>query len=108
MLRHGFEPIISLTVLTDRTLSCIITIAYDRETPGEDDRAMACYRDLLACLAQNGYYSYRLSVAAMPMENDGGAYGATLRALKDALDPNGILAPGRYMPERAAVQSTSS
>ncbi len=104
MLRCGFEPMISLTVLTDRTLSCIITIAYDRQVPGEDDRAMACYRELLACLAQKGYFSYRLSVAAMAAADDGGAYAATLRALKDALDPNGILAPGRYVPERATVR----
>jgi 4-cresol dehydrogenase (hydroxylating) len=101
MLRHGFEPIISLTVLTDRTLSCIISIAYDRHTAGEDDRAMACYRELLASLAQNGYYSYRLSIGAMSAANDDGEYAAMLRALKDAVDPNGILAPGRYVPERA-------
>lgn len=104
MLRRGFEPIISLTVLTERTLSCIITIAYDRETPGEDDRAMACYRELLASLAQEGYYSYRLSVAAMPAEDDSGAYAAVLRGIKDTLDPNGILAPGRYVPERASLR----
>ncbi len=27
---------------------------------------------------------------------EGNAYSQTLRALKQALDPNGILAPGRY------------
>ena len=113
MLSHGFEPIISLTVLTERTLSCIITVAFDRETPGEDDRAMTCYRDLLGSLAESGYYSYRLSVAAMPGAEAVGSYMETLRAIKDMLDPNGILAiacppapgmPGRYVPERAAIR----
>ena len=102
MLRHGFEPIISLTVLTDRTLSCIITIAYDREAPGEDDRALACYHELLNCLAKHGYYSYRLSIAAMAAANVNGTYTIALGAIKNALDPKGILAPGRYVPERAA------
>jgi 4-cresol dehydrogenase (hydroxylating) len=101
MLRHGFEPIISLTVLTDRTLSCIISIAYDRHVPGEDDRAMKCYRELLNCLAQHGYYSYRLSVAAMSAANEEGEYTTMLRTIKDTLDPNGILAPGRYVTDRA-------
>jgi 4-cresol dehydrogenase (hydroxylating) len=101
MLRHGFEPIISLTVLTDRTLSCIISIAYDRDVPGEDDRAMKCYRELLDCLATHGYYSYRLSIAAMSAANDNREYTAMLRTIKDALDPNGILAPGRYVSERS-------
>jgi 4-cresol dehydrogenase (hydroxylating) len=102
MLRHGFEPIISLTVLTDRTLSCIINVAYDRATPGEDDRAMACYRELLACMAENGYHSYRLTTAGMSATCDDGPYSATLRAIKDLLDPNGILAPGRYIAARTA------
>src|SRR5258705_366217 len=58
MLRHGFEPMISLTVLTDRTLSCIISLGYDRHAPGEDQKAMTCYRELLDRLAIDGYYSY--------------------------------------------------
>jgi 4-cresol dehydrogenase (hydroxylating) len=103
MLRHGFEPIISLTVLTDRTLSCIINIAYDRHAPGEDERAMECYRKLLDCLAQYGYYSYRLSIAGMSAANGNGEYTAMLCTIKDTLDPNGILAPGRYLPDRAPL-----
>jgi 4-cresol dehydrogenase (hydroxylating) flavoprotein subunit len=96
ILSHGFEPIISLTVLTDRTLSCIVSITYDRSQEGEDEKAAACYSDLLGLLARNGYYSYRLSVNGMGAMDEGNAYSETLRRLKNALDPNGILAPGRY------------
>src|SRR5215469_7497548 len=62
ILSHGFEPVISLTVLTDRTLSCIVSITYDREVAGEDEKAAACYSDLLATLGAQGYYSYRLAI----------------------------------------------
>jgi|ERR1051326_4576956 4-cresol dehydrogenase (hydroxylating) flavoprotein subunit len=97
ILRHGFEPMISLTVLTDRTLSCILSLGYDRDVPGEDDKAMACYRELLERLALQGYYSYRLSVGAMHAMGERDSYHKLLGSLKQTLDPNGILAPGRYV-----------
>jgi 4-cresol dehydrogenase (hydroxylating) flavoprotein subunit len=104
VLRHGFEPMISMTVLTERTLSCIISIGYDREVAGEDARAKACYDELLARLAENGYHSYRLGLGAMNAMDDGSGYGRLLSGLKQALDPHGILAPGRYLPQPAETQ----
>jgi len=101
ILRHRFEPMISLTVLTDRTLSCILSLGWDRDVPGEDERAMACYSELLEALGRAGYYSYRLSVAGMHGMGNG-SYGDLLAQLKRTLDPNGILAPGRYVAEAMA------
>jgi len=98
LLRHGFEPSISLTMITDRTLACIISIAYDREAAGEDAKAMNCYHELLQMLAQEGYPSYRLSIGAMNAVPGQASYSGVLQTLKAALDPNGILAPGRYIP----------
>ncbi len=96
--RHGFEPTMAITLLTERALSCVITISFDRTVPGEDGRALECHDQLLAELTVAGYYPYRLSTHAMdklpPPEP---AYAALLKSLKDALDPNGILAPGRYI-----------
>jgi 4-cresol dehydrogenase (hydroxylating) flavoprotein subunit len=105
VLRHGFEPAISLTTLTDRTLACIISLAYDRDMPGEDERAMACHHDLLESLAENGYYSYRLSIGSMSAMSQPGAYTDLLQTIKQALDPNRILAPGRYVPEIVAGET---
>jgi 4-cresol dehydrogenase (hydroxylating) len=105
ILRHGFEPMISLTVLTDRTLSCIVSLGYDRDVPGEDDKAMACYRELLERLARQGYYSYRLSVGGMSAMGQPDAYQQLLADLKRTLDPNGIMAPGRYVTLAARAGS---
>jgi 4-cresol dehydrogenase (hydroxylating) len=110
-LRHGFEPAISITMLTERTLACIVSIMYDREVAGEDARAMACYKTLLGELAHRGYYPYRLSIGGMNAMEDGSDYSRLLHSLKDALDPNHILAPGRYMappPAPAPVQVRSA
>jgi 4-cresol dehydrogenase (hydroxylating) len=103
MLRHGFEPAISLTVLTDRTIACIVSIAYDRDVEGEDQRALECYRDLIDSFARDGYHSYRLGVNSMTAMGENGAYIEVLQKIKQALDPGGVLAPGRYVPEPARI-----
>ncbi len=97
-IKHGFEPLISLTLLTERCLGCILTIAYDRDVPGEDTRAMTCYEELLQVLTDSGYYPYRLGIHSMDILNRGEAsYQNLLHQIKDAIDPNQILAPGRYL-----------
>lgn len=98
LLLHGFEPQISMTLITERTLACVISIAYDRDVEGEDGRALECYRALQAELAETGYYSYRIGLAGMNMFSADSSYGHFLRAIKTAVDPAEILAPGRYVP----------
>jgi 4-cresol dehydrogenase (hydroxylating) len=102
LLQAGFEPQISFTLLTERSLACVISICYDRDAAGEDRRAMDCYFSLRRKLDAEGYYSYRLGIADMDAhlngEGQGGGYREALRSIGKALDPNGILAPGRYVP----------
>jgi 4-cresol dehydrogenase (hydroxylating) flavoprotein subunit len=97
-LKHGFEPLISLTLLTERCLGCILTIAYDRDIPGEDAKAMACYDELLQTLTNSGYYPYRLGIHSMNLLASGEEnYQNLLNKIKTAIDPQNILAPGRYL-----------
>src|SRR4029450_8983706 len=42
LLAHGFEPMLSLSLVTDRALTCVVSICYDPHVPGEDDRAKRC------------------------------------------------------------------
>ena len=100
LLAHGFEPQMSLSLSSDRSAICVITISYDRDVVGEDDRALDCYRALSEQLLARGYPPYRLNVASMSSVSVEGAYADVLRRLKGVLDPNGILAPGRYEPAR--------
>jgi 4-cresol dehydrogenase (hydroxylating) len=106
MLDRGFEPMISLTMITDRSLACVISIAFDRDAPGEDERALDCYHELMRRLASGGYYPYRLGLPAMAGAEPPGAYSDLLRDIKNMLDPAGILAPGRYVgAERVAAEA---
>lgn len=98
LLSHGFEPMISVTLLTERSIACVVSITYDRAKPGEDEKAMKCYRELQSELEAEGYYSYRLATPALPQPAADNPYGRLLKTIRTALDPNDILAPGRYVP----------
>jgi 4-cresol dehydrogenase (hydroxylating) len=103
LLAYGFEPMISLTLTTDRAVTCVVSICYDREVAGEDERAMECYGELLDRMAKAGFYSYRLGIQAKQLLDPTTSYGKLLASLKNALDPNHILAPGRYIAPPAAA-----
>jgi 4-cresol dehydrogenase (hydroxylating) len=97
LLAHGFEPQMSLSLATERSAVCVTTISYDRDVSGEDGRAMACYEELSQELLRRGYPPYRANASTMQYANGHPAHVEVLRRIKDALDPKGILAPGRYV-----------
>jgi 4-cresol dehydrogenase (hydroxylating) len=95
----GFEPEMSFLSLHDRVLHGHISITYDRAIEGEDDRARALHDCLLDALAAEGFHPYRLGIqSASHMGRAKPSARKLLRQLKDALDPVGIIAPGRYLP----------
>jgi 4-cresol dehydrogenase (hydroxylating) flavoprotein subunit len=96
LFSFGFEPMISLTILTPRTVLCVVSISYDREVEGQDEQAMRCYENLVDRCTQVGFYPYRLGIQSMGRIPGGSAYTEIMRGLKAAFDPNGVLAPGRY------------
>lgn len=96
VLEHGFEPIISVSLINERMTVSTIALTYDREVAGEDEKAMLCYRTLTQTLRDRGYPPYRVNVASMEYVSPGGYYENVIQSLKLALDPKGILAPGRY------------
>ncbi|EED33974.1 FAD linked oxidase domain protein [gamma proteobacterium NOR5-3] len=98
MLTHGYEPAVSITMLTERTIDCVVNIAYDRDVEGQDEQAMACHDSMLEQFCAAGYYPYRLgiqTVGKMPPRTD--AYETFMNGIRDQLDPKRILAPGRYL-----------
>jgi 4-cresol dehydrogenase (hydroxylating) flavoprotein subunit len=95
---HGFEPAINCIGTRDRVVQLLASIAYDREAPGADERAMTCYSELAAELTGLGFTPFRLGVHSMAeMDKAESNYTSVLRAIKAALDPDGIVAPGQYV-----------
>lgn len=93
----GYDPVIGMSAATPRTIRVFISIFYDRNEPGEDRRAMRCHDQLMKVLFEAGMFPFRLGVHSMHAANQtAGACWDLIRKIKDSLDPNHILAPGRY------------
>ncbi len=97
LLKFAFDPAISMTLLTERCIDSVIAIAYDRDFPEEEERAFKCHDELLEKLIDKGYYPYRLSTHAMgKLPKAEPAYSDVIAKFKNAIDPQHIIAPGRY------------
>ncbi|MBV9926753.1 MAG: FAD-binding oxidoreductase [Acidobacteria bacterium] len=95
--RHGFDWSCSLIMINPRSVLGLIEIFYDRTNPEETERAQALYRELAAETLRAGYPQYRTSIAHGPHMLDGAPeFRRMLDAMKSAIDPHNIIAPGRY------------
>ena len=95
---HQLEAHIGLSAMSPRLVHAYVSLMYDRDVPGEDERAMACHDAMLAWLMKEGLPPYRLGIHSMPvLANRNGPFERLLRGLRAHLDPAGILAPGRYV-----------
>lgn len=94
---YGFTPYITLNTITSRSFGCVINLSFDREDSGESERAQQCADELLKRLINKGYYPYRVNVGQMNMVvNKDDSFWQVADSLKKALDPAGILSPGKY------------
>ncbi|MES1257957.1 MAG: FAD-binding oxidoreductase [Acidobacteriota bacterium] len=93
----GYPPVIGMSGGTPRTIRIFVSVFYDRETPGEDERAMRCHDQLHKALCTAGFFPFRLGIHSMYAASQAtGPCWDLVRRIKDSLDPAGILAPGRY------------
>lgn len=99
MARHGFDPLMTLSLLNGRAVAVVTTIAFDMADDDARRRAERCYHDLWSALVAAGYPPYRAAGGQVDgLAGDLAGYWQAVRRLKSALDPAGILAPGRYLP----------
>jgi 4-cresol dehydrogenase (hydroxylating) len=97
--KYGFDLFATFSMVNERTLGGVLTIAYDKEDADETARARACHDEVFENMFEAGYIPYRVGNHAMArLDPQGDSYWRTVGAIKAALDPAGILAPGRYQP----------
>lgn len=95
--RHGLEPLITFTTLSDRLFDSTVPLVFDRNDPKAVAAAAACYQELLHAGRAQGWFPYRVGINTMPtllgMQANAKAFHERLRA---GLDPSDLMAPGRY------------
>ena len=97
MAKHGFETCITLTAVNERCFDCTLPLLYDKDNEAEAAAAMACYAELGERCREKGFLPYRLGLQSMTQAmSEADPFWRVVRTLKQALDPAGILAPGRY------------
>jgi 4-cresol dehydrogenase (hydroxylating) len=94
---HGFTPYMTLNLVDSRCLECVVNLAFDQRNHEQSAQAHAAIRTFQEECQRQGFLLYRVGVQSMESILDpGDPYWQTVRDLKQALDPNHIIAPGRY------------
>lgn len=96
--RFDFDCHITVKLINECALAAVYTIDYDAEDEAETERGIECYEAGVRKLLELGYPLYRASVRGMGLlasERDE-SVGDVVERMKGALDPAGIIAPGRY------------
>jgi 4-cresol dehydrogenase (hydroxylating) flavoprotein subunit len=94
--KYGFDYVAEF-IVGWRDMHHIVDLLYDRTDPAQMQAAHACFDELLTEFSKEGYGTYRVNTAFMDKVAD--SYGPVKREInrkiKRALDPNGIIAPGK-------------
>lgn len=94
--KHGLDYVAEF-IVAPRDMHHVIDVLYNRVDPEETRRADACFNELLDEFEKEGYAVYRVNTRFQ--DRVARSYGPVKRdvdhAIKRALDPNNILAPGR-------------
>lgn len=94
--KHGLDYVGEF-IVGWRDMHHVIDVLYDKTNKEESKRAEACFNELLDEFEERGYAVYRVNTQFQ--DRVAQSYGTVKRrveqAIKGALDPNNILAPGR-------------
>ena len=95
----GFDYMCGIGVST-RHMTPITMLLFDRSDPDQRRRARALFQALVEDAGREGYGEYRTHIAMMDLvagqyDFGGRAQRRFNETLKDALDPDGILSPGK-------------
>lgn len=95
--RHDLVPAVALNPLDAHGLECVTNIYFDRARPADVARAHACSGELHSTLYEEGFRFYRVDVENMRyLTAQSSSFWEVTAALKRSLDPDGVIAPGRY------------
>lgn len=93
----GFDFWIAQLLMNPRSIICLMSIIYDKEDAEEVERANQLYNNLITEMQKSGYQQYRCGLGGWQRVFEPSPELLDLNnQLKNAIDPDNILAPGRY------------
>jgi 4-cresol dehydrogenase (hydroxylating) len=97
---YEMDPLITMTSLSDRCFDSTVPLLYDKNDPTDVERARECFYALFNAGREQGVLPYRLGIHSMHLlTHESTVFSQLSSQIKNALDPNHIIAPGRYSRE---------
>jgi len=98
--KHKIDPLITLTTISNHCFDSTIPILYKKDNIDDKKNAQSCYDELFRECRNMGLMPYRLNIDSMKIYNDEHDLTSVklIDKIKNAIDVNQVLAPGRYSP----------
>ncbi|EJI84194.1 FAD-binding protein [Alishewanella aestuarii B11] len=98
--KYGIEPMITFTSLRHDTVDSTIPIVFNRLDPDAVAQAKACLDELVKVGLKQGWVPYRLNLQQQAeLLHADSTFWQVVQRIKQALDPEALLSPGRYCPK---------
>lgn len=95
--KHEFDFFVEVIVESARSVIVLVGVFFERNDPAEAERARAWYHEARDAYFEHGYPPYRATTMSMVGALDSNpAAREFLAAIKRAVDPGNLIAPGRY------------
>jgi 4-cresol dehydrogenase (hydroxylating) len=95
--RFHMRPQLTIQLPNGRAAVLVVRLCFNRRDEDERRRASRCYRAVLKATVDAGFPPWRLGIEGMPLLKQRGIDMALARRLKAWMDPEAVLAPGRYL-----------
>ncbi|MEO7402729.1 MAG: hypothetical protein ABIU95_03570, partial [Burkholderiales bacterium] len=96
-VQYGFDHYAALLIQNPRAMIVLMSIFFDFENPEQVRNTSQLYDALSHATTLAGYQPYRVGTAGMAkLAETAPEFNAFLTRLKHAIDPGGVLAPGKY------------
>jgi 4-cresol dehydrogenase (hydroxylating) len=96
-MERGFDVALTVNLINAKASEAVVSLGFNRRDEKQTAAARACIAELEEHYIKNGLPLLRYSISSMQRHiSETDPFWRTVRDLKKALDPNNIIAPGRY------------
>lgn len=96
--RYGFDLQQTISMTTERALTSVMTISFDKKNEVESQKAKLCHDEVVQRLMTEGYIIYRAGNHTMKFVSEkNSTFHEFLSSVKNAIDPQQTISPGKYL-----------